>query len=321
MEPVYFPHTYISDDAARFFSAIFGPVGVLLPADIDPPGIARFSSLAGEGAVSLEYPLKDATDRAALATALRDAHSAVNRGLTSDAALAMALTGRTPFYDDTNPGAIRDAVRAGGATMEKPDVSAELFLHSAQSLDFAQYEAALAMEEVRKKEAALFKKLNGEAPEAEGPAAFIDVPPQAAWHRVDQRLKFFGRMLAKAGISPAFLVTRSREAIEILMEAHGEALSPLLEQDVTLPPSQDEIRAARGLAKGLLKKGAEEAQELLPARSFGRPKQNPETRMMRLSFCVAEMNATALFAPLAGKPAPQDPTGRTLICLATGPDL
>ncbi|MBI5843037.1 MAG: hypothetical protein HZB23_00035 [Deltaproteobacteria bacterium] len=319
MEAVFFPHTYVSDDAARFFSALFGPVTVFLPTDLDVPGRSRLEGLAEEKALALAFPLKEITDRAALASALRDAHSAVNRGLTSDAALAMALSGRTPFYDDTHPGAIRDQVRADGAVKQEPDHSTELFLHSAQSLDSAQYEAALALLAVRLKEAALFRKLNGEDEKGD-PASFVDVPPQAAWHRVDRRMKFFGRMLLASGVSPQFLVTRSREAVDILRDVHGDSIIHDGEMDVSIPPTANELRAVRGMAEGLLKKGAE-GRAPLPVPAFGRPPLDERTIKMRLSFDVAEMNAAALFAPLAGKPAPADASGRTVICLASGPDL
>lgn len=319
MEAVFFPHTYVSDDAARFFSTLFGPLTIMLPTDLDVPGRPRLEKLAEEKSLVMAFPLREITDRAALASALRDAHSAVNRGLTSDAALAMALSGRTPFYDETHPGAIRDQVRADGAVKQEPDHSTELFLHAAQSLDYAQYEAALAMEAVRQKEAALFRKLNGED-ENSGPASFVDVPPQAAWHRVDRRMKFFGRMLLASGGRPGFLVTRSREAVDILREVHGDAIRHDGEMDVSIPPTADEIRAVRGMAGGLLKKGAE-GHAALPVPAFGRPPQDVRAIKLRLSFYIAEMNAAALFAPLAEKPAPAGPDGRTVICLASGPDL
>jgi len=319
MEAVFFPHTYISDDAARFLSALFGPVTILLPSDRDVPGIKRLAALESEHILATAFPLKGITDQAALATAIRDAHSAVNQGLTSDAALAMALTGRTPFYDESHSGAIRDQVRAEGAAKQEPDVSTELFLHSAQSLDFAQYEATLALEAVKRKEAALFRKLKGETDENGSPASFVDVPPQAAGHRIDRRLKFFGRMLLSWGTSPEFLVTQSREALEILMDVHGEALKAAGELDVLLLPTTDEIRAAQGMVESLLKNGAAEAQ--LPAPAFGRPFQDESVKKMRLSFAVAEMGPLALFAPLAERPAPTDASGRTVICLASGPDL
>lgn len=320
MEAVFFPHTYISDDAARFFSALLGPVTIMLPTDLDVPGLKCLNLLAEEKALVLAFPLKEVTDTAALANALRDARSAVNRGLTSDAALAMALSGRTPFYDDTHPGAIRDQVRAEGAVKQEPDHSTELFLHSAQSLDFAQYEAACAMDSVRQKEAALFRNLNGEPDDSAAPVSFVDVPPQAAWHRVDRRLKFFGRMLLASGSGPGFLVTRSREAIEILDEAHGDAIKNAGELDVHLPPFPDEIRAAKGMAESLIAKGAE-GHAALPVPAFGRPKKDGHERTMRLSFYVAEMGPLALFAPLAGRPAPEEKTARTVLCLASGPDL
>ena len=144
MIPIYFPYTYLSQQAMQVLTVVFPRLAVYLPSDLDPP--VQMQRWAESGAVELRVPAAEGSQQlAAQLHAFRSWASLQSGRPGIDAGLLKAFHSSPPFFDAPFSSQIQTDIRSqvSGHQSESDEhtfestrlFAARVFLSIAQQLD------------------------------------------------------------------------------------------------------------------------------------------------------------------------------------------
>ena len=209
MDPVFFPFSYLSAADMEVMRIYFQRVVVAMPSRLAVPD--HMAALEREGSLTIRVPgpVRE-TELAAVLKSFRawaELHG--SRGM----AHLKNTGGEMPFFDESNPSRIRNAIRSGGG--EKPvqesdsRFEAAVFMQTALELDWQNADVFEQLDRVRRREEQLFEDLLSEEPGISRIRQSAGGEDRGAF-MTRERMQAWSRMMAGQLGEPTLLVTTSR---------------------------------------------------------------------------------------------------------------
>lgn len=225
MTPTFFPYTYLSSSQFRLLSTVFGKIAVYEPIQAMRP--ADFQNWSQSGALEIRTPVVE--NDTTLQRVLNDLNAWAHLQPLSHRTL-YKMTRQMGFTPpDPSVSLIRDEIKNRLSEHDNPDVlsstdHARLFLSLAQGFDMQQDGLQMELEQLEKRQRALFSHMTGDGLTAEdSPGSREPFNATASDEMISERLSAWSRLLCCDPDPPCVFVTIHPYLFQMILE---KAVSP-----------------------------------------------------------------------------------------------
>ncbi|MBT3310953.1 MAG: hypothetical protein HN931_00785 [Desulfobacterales bacterium] len=289
MKPVYFPHTFISEQMVSTVCNFFQQIVVYQPSEINIP--ENIQKMADNGILEIKIPIdKDGEKLDSISRDFRDWRSLVT-GVESS--YLKTQKGRVPFFEDSAISRIRSNIKdkSENTTKENPDtdLNARLFLLLSQQYDMQKHEIDQNLLLTQNMEQEIFNKLIDDRADLTGsgledPA--IDLKPKVSPddNMISERISSWTRLFMHDRDISGLYITHSKAIFEYLIEKTNDSEILSGSDSIHLPILQP--HEMKKWQETLINKITALADGSLTGIKDNIPRQNDNNRnMTSLSLC------------------------------------
>jgi len=222
MTPVYFPFTYISDEAASTLNACFSRIAVYQASG--RATAQNMKRLAEEGVIDLRIPVEK--DDEALMAACKEYRAWGDLHQENGRMVFNTRSGAVPFFDDSFTQKIKTDIqhnKSEASASNSLEFTIRVFIQIAQEFDQQQDELARGFASIGTREQELFDQLTGDADTAPDDKTATGSSDIADDYMIRERMTAWLYLMKQDRQTSDFYITTSRSAWDLVMDLAPEA--------------------------------------------------------------------------------------------------